>query len=52
MAYEREMRISGAKWDGMTDGQRLEALRGAHGKGHEAAKKWWLRYHGGEGGKE
>ncbi len=44
-AYRRAVEVAGRKWDDMTPEERLEALKAAHGKGHAAAKEWWMREH-------
>jgi hypothetical protein len=43
-AYEKHVNSIGAiLWDEMDDEARIEVLKEAHSKGHNAAKKWYLK---------
>lgn len=43
-AYRRHVDSAGRKWESMSDEERLDLMMDAHAKGHDAAKKWFLRY--------
>lgn len=46
MGYQDYLVRKGARWDAMSDEEKLELLKSAHSAGHDAARKWHMKLHG------
>lgn len=46
MGYQDYLVKKGARWDAMSDEEKLELLKSAHSAGHDAARKWHMKLHG------
>ena len=46
MGYQEYLVEKGKQWNTLTDGERLEILKGAHTAGNNAAKRWHMKLHG------
>lgn len=44
-AYRAYVDANAAKWDQLTEEQKLKVLTNAHKEGHDAAKAWYMREH-------
>lgn len=46
MGYQDYLVRKGARWDAMSDEEKLELLKSAHSARHDAARKWHMKLHG------